>query len=174
MNKKGRVHIFTGNGRGKTSAALGNILRASGYGLKVFAVFFMKGEHKLGEYKILSKLKNVDWEIYGRSDFFGAAYIKDEDREYARKAYESALKAASSGKYDLVVMDEINTASHWGLISVGNVLELIDKRAESTELILTGRYADPEIIKKADQVTELLNIKHAFDKGLKPKKGIDF
>lgn len=174
MDRKGRVHIFTGNGRGKTSAALGNILRASGYGLKVFVVFFMKGEHKLGEYKMLTELKNVDWEIYGRSNFLGPSDITDEDKENARKAYESALKAARSGDYDLVVTDEINTASHWGLTSVGDVLELMNKRAVNTELILTGRYADKKLIKAADQVTEMLNIKHAFDKGLKPRKGIDF
>ncbi len=173
MSEKGLVQVFTGDGRGKTSAGLGTVIRAAGYGLKVFAVFFMKGFHGQGEYTSLKKL-GVEYVVKGRSGFLGPSYIKEEDRDLAVEALKIAKDAAASGKYDLIMLDELNTAVAWNLIDVVAVLKLIDAKAPSTELILTGRYADDQIITRADYVTNLDNIKHPFDNGIAPREGIDY
>ena len=172
--REGRIHIFTGNGRGKTSAALGTVMRAAGYGLKVYIVFFMKGKHKYGEYRMLTQMTGVDWDIFGRSSFLGPEDITEKDRTLASRAFKAAGEAILGGKYDLVVMDEVNPACHWSLVSLDDLVALIKNKPDGVELILTGRYAHPRLIELADQVTELKNIKHSYDKGLKPKRGIDF
>jgi cob(I)alamin adenosyltransferase len=169
----GMVQVFTGEGRGKTSAALGTVMRAAGYGLKVFVVFFMKGHHELGEYASLQKL-GVNFKVMGRPDFLGPADIQDKDRELARQALDAATTALVSGKYDLIVLDEVNTAAAWKLIGVGDVLRLINARPQGIELILTGRYADDLILARADYVTELINLKHPFDRGVPAREGIDY
>ncbi len=171
---RGLVQVFTGDGRGKTSAALGTAMRASGYGLKTCVVFFMKGKHRLGEYKVLSELANVDWIAFGRGSLLGSEDIRAEDRELGRKALIAARRAMESGQYDLVVMDEINTAAAWKVVNLESVLKLIKDKPDNVELILTGRYAVPEMVAAADLVTEMTNIKHPYDKGIEARKGIDY
>jgi len=173
MSEKGLVQVFTGDGRGKTSAGLGTVMRAAGYGLKVFAVFFMKGFHDRGEYTSLRKL-GVEYSVNGRPGFLGPSYTKDEDRDLASEALKIANDATQSGKYDLVLLDEINTVVAWNLVDLRTVLKLIDGKAPSTELILTGRYADDRIIARADYVTKLDSIKHPFDNGIVAREGIDY
>ena len=171
---RGLVQLFTGDGRGKTSAALGTVMRASGYGLKICVVFFMKGKHRLGEYKVLSELANVDWTVFGRGSLLGPEDINVEDRELGRKALMAARRAVENGQYDLVVMDEINTAVAWKIVGLESVLELIKDKPDNVELILTGRYAVPQLVATADLVTEMVNIKHPYDKGIEARKGIDY
>ncbi len=171
---RGLVQVFTGEGKGKTSAALGIVLRALGHGLRVYIVYFMKGDYPYGERGILSKLPNVKFDSFGGRGFLDPANITPDDKEQAGKALAAAREAMLSGNYDLVVLDEVNVATAFELIELDEVLELINDKPQNVELILTGRRADTEIIKLADVVTEMLKIKHPYDKGIKARKGIDY
>ena len=172
--RKGLVEIFTGDGKGKTSAALGVILRALGHDFKVFVVHFMKGKFPYGEQKILASFPNVTLAIFGRLTFVDPKNPEEVDKEEARKAFEAGREAMLSGKYDLVVLDEVNVASAWGLVSVNDIIGLIKEKPEHVELILTGRYADKRLIEMADLVTEMNVIKHPFDKGIAARAGLDY
>jgi cob(I)alamin adenosyltransferase len=171
---KGRVEVFTGDGRGKTSAALGTALRASGCGLCVHIVFFMKGAFPYGEQRFLSRMPAVTFERFGFTKFVDRANITPEEKEEAVKALNAACTVMLSGKYDLLVLDEVNVAAAWELIDVNDVVELIREKPDNMELILTGRYADPSIIKEADLVTEMVKIKHPYDRGVLSRPGFDF
>jgi cob(I)alamin adenosyltransferase len=168
------VEIFTGEGKGKTSAALGVALRALGQGLRVHIVYFMKGDFPYGEQKTLSELSNITFERFGFQDFVDPANVKPEEREEARKALEAARKAMLSLKYDVVILDEVNVAAAWKLVAIDEVIRLIHDRPEKVELILTGRYADPRLIELADLVTDMVKVKHPYDKGILSRKGIDY
>ena len=171
---KGLVQVFTGNGKGKTTAALGTILRAAGHGLRVFVVFFMKGKYDYGEFSTLTKLPNVDIASFGFRRRTDPANIKPEEIEQARLALAAAREATLSGNYDLVVMDEVNVALSLNLIKLEEVIKLIKDKPPDVELILTGRYADTRLIELADLVTEMVKVKHPFDKGIKARKGIEY
>ena len=171
---KGLVQIFTGEGKGKTSAALGAVIRALGHGLRVYIVFFMKGDFPYGEQKILCQLPNCTVEKFGFQEFVDPAHVKPEEKKEARKALEAARKAMVSLKYDVVILDEVNVAAAWKLIDVDDVVKLIKDKPGKVELILTGRYADPKIIELADLVTDMVKIKHPFDKGILSRKGIEY
>jgi cob(I)alamin adenosyltransferase len=171
---RGLVEIFTGDGKGKTSAALGVALRALGHSLCVYIVFFMKGDFPYGERKILSKVSNCTVERFGFQEFVDPANIKPKEKKAAAKALEAGRKAMLSRKYDVVILDEINVAVAWKLINVNDVIKLIHDKPEKVELILTGRYADPKLIKLADLVTDMVKVKHPYDKGILSRKGIDY
>jgi len=171
---KGLVEIFTGEGKGKTSAAIGAIIRALGHGLRVYIVFFMKGDFPYGEQKILCQLPNCTLERFGFQEFVNPANVKPEEKEEARKALEAARKAMLSLKYDVVILDEVNVAVAWKLIDLDDVIKLIHNKPEKVELILTGRYADPKLIETADLVTDMVKIKHPFDRGMLSRKGIEY
>jgi cob(I)alamin adenosyltransferase len=171
---KGLVQVFTGDGKGKTSAAIGAVIRALGHGLKAYIAFFMKGDHPYGERQILSKLPGVKLEGFGSRDFVDPKNIKAEDKEEAEKALAAAREAMLSGKYDLVVLDEVNVAVFFELISVDDVLKLIQDKPRKVELILTGRRADTRLVQAADLVTECLKIKHPYDMGVAARGGIEF
>jgi cob(I)alamin adenosyltransferase len=171
---RGLVEIFTGEGKGKTSAALGAIVRALGHGLRVYIVFFMKGDFPYGEQKILCQFPNCTVERFGFQEFVDPAHVKPEEKEEARKALLAARKAMLSLKYDVVILDEVNVAAAWKLIDLGDVIKLIHDRPEKVELILTGRYADPKLIELADLVTDMVKVKHPYDKGILSRKGIDY
>ncbi len=173
-NGKGLVQIFTGNGKGKTTAALGTILRAAGYGLNVFIVFFMKGDYKYGEFNALPKLPNIVIRKSGFRQFTDPLNIKPEEKEQAESALAAAREATLSGSYDLVVLDEVNVALEYKLIELDEVVKLIEDKPPHVELILTGRYADNRLIEMADLVTEMVKVKHPFDKGIKARKGIEY
>lgn len=173
-NRKGLVQVFTGNGKGKTTAAMGTIVRAAGHGLHVFLVSFMKGDYAYGEYKTLSMIPNVELSKYGLRELLDPNDIKPEEIEQGRLALAKAGEAVRSGKYDLVVLDEVNIALGYNLIEVDDVIRLIDEKPAGVELILTGRYVDDRILEKADLVTEMVKVKHPFDKGIKARKGIEY
>ncbi len=172
--KRGLVQVFTGDGKGKTSAALGVVLRALGHGLRVCVVVFMKGDYPYSEWKALSKLPNVKIARFGFRTFTDPANVKPEEIEQAKQALSAARQAMLSGKYDLVVLDEVNVAAAWKLIRPNEVVKLIKDKPPNVELILTGRYADARVIEQADLVTEMVKIKHPYDKGVLARKGIEY
>ena len=173
-NSDGLVQVFTGNGKGKTSAALGAALRALGHGLKVYIVFFMKGEYPYGERNILSQLPDVDIAGFGGAGLVDPANIKPEEIQQAKQALSAAREAMLSGKYDLLVLDEVNVAIAFKLIELDEVVRLIGEKPQNVELILTGRYAHAKIIELADLVTEMVKLKHPHDKGAPARKGIEY
>jgi len=172
MNKKGYIQIYTGNGKGKTTAALGLILRASGAGLKIYLGQFIK-RGKTSELKALEqKFPNVTVESYGQGGF-----IKDKPtKEDIKRAWQGYLKlseAVTGKEYDMVIADEINIAISIGLLSAEDVLALMERKPANVELVLTGRSADPRLIKRADLVTEMKEIKHYFAAGVTARQGIE-
>ncbi len=171
---KGLVHLFTGNGKGKTTAALGAVIRAVGHGLRVFIVFFMKGDYPYGEYETLRKLPGVDVAAFGFRHFTDRANIKPEEIEQAKLALAAAREGILSGKYDMVVLDEVNVAVSLKLIELEEVVKLIKDKPPKVELILTGRYADSKLIELAALVTEMVKVKHPYDRGIKARKGIEY
>jgi len=173
-NRKGMVQVFTGNGKGKTSAALGAVLRAIGHGLRAYIVFFMKGKYPYGEFSTLPKLPNVDIASFGLRCLIDPANINPEEIEQAKLALSAAREAMLSGNYDIVVLDEVNVAIYFKLIELDEVVRLISDKPRNVELILTGRYADAKLIELADLVTEMVKLKHPYDKGVKARKGIEY
>ena len=171
---RGLVQIFTGDGKGKTSAAIGAVIRALGHGLRVYIAFFMKGDYPYGERSILSQFPNVTMESFGTRGFVDPANIKLEEKEEAKRGLAAARKAMLNGSYDLVVLDEINLAVAWNLVELDDVVKLIEDKPSGVELILTGRRADSELVKAADLVTEMLKIKHPYDEGVAGREGIEY
>ena len=159
--------------KGKTSAAIGAVIRALGHGLKVYIAFFMKGAHPSGEFHILSQLSSVTMASFGSGVYRPEEY-QARGEEEAEKALAAAREAMLSGNYDLVVLDEVNVAVAFGLISVDEVLKLIEDKPKGVELILTGRRADTRLVQAADLVTECLKIKHPYDTGVAARGGIEF
>ena len=173
--EQGLVSVFTGDGKGKTSAAIGIATRASGHGFKVFIAFFMKGDNYIhGEKTALASFPNVTMKSFGREGWVDKNNIQPEDKEQAKKGFTAARDAMRSGKYDVIVLDEINIAVNFGLIEANDVIKLIDEKPENIELILTGRNADAKIIQAADMVTEMLMIKHPYNNGVQARRGIDY
>lgn len=172
---KGFVQIYTGNGKGKTTAALGQAVRAAGSGLKSFIVQFMKN-CPYGEIHSLSFLS--DWitiEQYGDYMFVLEKKLPaDNDIMVAHKALQQARKAMVSGKYDIVILDEICIALHYNLVTLEEVFLLLADKPKHVEVILTGRYCPKELLDKADLVTEMKEIKHYYQKGVLARKGIEF
>ena len=173
--EKGLVSVFTGDGKGKTSTAIGIATRAAGHELKVYIAFFLKGGNFIhGERKSLSALSNVVYESFGCEGWVDKDNIRPEDIEQARKGFNASKNAALSGEYDVIIMDEVNMAVNLGLIPLDDVLELINEKPANVELILTGRYADAKIIQASDLVTEMLSIKHPYNSGIQARRGIDY
>jgi cob(I)alamin adenosyltransferase len=172
--RRGLVQINTGNGKGKTTAAMGTVLRAAGYGLRVYVIFFMKGHYEHGEYRTLVTLPNVHVAGFGLRKLKAAAEKDPEEKRQAELALDKAREVVMSGEYDLVVLDEINVALNYELIDLDRVVDLVKDRPSHVELILTGRHAPNRLLELADQVTEMVKVKHPFDSGVGARKGIDY
>jgi len=172
--EKGLVQVYTGDGKGKTSAAFGLALRAVGRGLKVFIIQFIKGGFDYGELYIVEKIPNLKLATFGRGRFVTETPPSEEDSKLAREAFELAKKVVGSGEYDVVVLDEVNVALNLKMISIDEVIDLIKNKPKHVELILTGRYAPVQIIDIADLVTEMKEVKHPYAQGVPPRKGIEF
>jgi len=172
--EKGLVQIYTGDGKGKTSAAFGLALRAVGRGLKVYIIQFIKGGFDYGELYIVEKIPNLKLATFGRGRFITEIPPSEEDSKQAREAFELAKNVVKSGEYDVVVLDEVNVALNLKMIGVDEVIDLIKNKPKHVELILTGRYAPVQIIDAADLVTEMREIKHPYAQGVPPRKGIEF
>jgi len=171
---KGLVIVITGNGKGKTTAAFGQALRAVGQGYRVFVLQFMKGR-KYGEFIAAEKyLPHLTIRMSGLDSFVMRDNPAAIDIELAQKGLAAAQKAINSGKYDMVILDEINVALDFKLIALPDVIELIKNKPPTLDLILTGRYAPPEIIGLADTVSEVQEVKHHYSLGIKDRAGIGY
>jgi cob(I)alamin adenosyltransferase len=170
--RKGYVQVYTGDGKGKTTAALGLALRAAGAGMRVFIGQFIK-EERASEHKALERFADlISVRRFGRGLCITRKPAK-EDIDAAHEGMKEAGEALLSGGYDLVILDEINVAVSLGLVDVEDVLRLIRARPPTIELVLTGRGADERVIATADLVTEMRDIKHYWDKGVKARRGIE-
>lgn len=170
--EKGYIHVYTGNGKGKTTAALGLALRAVCSGKKVFFGQFVKGM-EYSELECTKYLDNLEIAQFGRGSFIYGDPEKD-DITAARKGLERLGAILKSGEYDVVVMDELNIALYYKLFSVQEVITMINERAKNVEVVITGRHAPKEIIDMADLVTEMTEIKHYYTKGIEAREGIEF
>jgi len=171
--EKGFIHIYTGNGKGKTTAAIGLGIRATGEGLKVYMIQFMKGR-RYSEIDALDHIQNFTVVQFGRDEFVLKENPEQIDIDLARKGFEQAKKIINKGEHDVVILDEINVAVDYNLIPLNDVLQLLEEKPKKVELILTGRYASPEVVKQADLVSEILEIKHPYQNGIESRKGIDW
>jgi cob(I)alamin adenosyltransferase len=169
--RKGYVQVYTGNGKGKTTAALGLALRAAGAGLKVFIAQFIK-EERCSEHLMLERFgEMITYRQYGRGLIRSTP--GEEDIAGAREGMREITEVVRSGSYDVVILDEINVAVSLGLISVEEILGLIRGKPAAVELVLTGRNAHDAVMEEADLVTEMREIKHYYEKGVQARRGIE-
>jgi cob(I)alamin adenosyltransferase len=169
---QGYIQVYTGDGKGKTTAALGLALRAAGAGLKVYVAQFVKGMH-YSELDALQRFKDsITVKQYGR-DCFISRDPDQKDIQAAREGLAETKQIMSSGAYDMIILDEANIATYYNLFSVEDLLAFIDAKPANVELIITGRRADERIIERADLVTEMKEIKHYYTKGVQARDGIE-
>lgn len=177
MQEKGLIVVFTGDGKGKTSAALGIALRASGHKMYVSLVQFVKGPSASGEARAAERLlPEFEFASLGRGfvNCCGSTTSMEDHRKAAAEALEAARQRMHSGGWDILILDEINTAISLGLLDLGAVLNVIRSKPSRLHLVLTGRDARPEILELADMITEMRSLKHPYDQGKPARKGIDF
>jgi cob(I)alamin adenosyltransferase len=172
--ERGTIQVYTGDGKGKTTAALGLALRAAGHQLRVVIVQFMKGWPGYGELKAVDRLPTVTIHPFGRSGWVHPDQPQAEDLARASEALAFAREIVVGKQADIVILDEINVALDYRLLEMEDILALLDDRPNEVELVLTGRNAHPEIIRRADLVTEMHGIKHPYDQGLGARRGIEF
>jgi cob(I)alamin adenosyltransferase len=172
----GLIIIHTGSGKGKTTAALGLALRAAGYGYRTLMIQFIKGSWRYGELEAADMLAPLlDIIPMGKGFIFPEkGGPSEEDKKAVQEAWDFAKSKIASGSYEMIVLDEINYVLDYGLLPVEEVLEVLKNKPKSLHLVLTGRNARPEIIEQADLVTEMREIKHPYQKGIKAQKGIEF
>ncbi len=175
--KRGLIIVYTGNGNGKTTASLGMALRAVGRGWKVLMIQFMKGTWHYGELDA-AKLLAPHFDIVpmgkGFYKILDDHFTEEQHRQAAFAALEFAREKMLSGEYDLLILDEANNALSTGLLALDDVLKFLDAKPSDFHIVLTGRGAPPEVIERADLVTEMCEIKHPYQKGILAQKGIDF
>jgi cob(I)alamin adenosyltransferase len=172
--KRGLIHVYTGDGKGKTSAALGLALRAAGHGWRTYVGQFLKGQ-EYGELEAARLLAGrLTIEQYGKPSFIRADKVTPEDVRLAQEGLARACQAMRSATYDIVVLDEINVALFFDLVTVGDVLSVIDQKPDGVELVLTGRRVPDEILARADYVTVMQEAKHPYQQGIAARQGIEF
>ena len=165
------IQVYTGNGKGKTTAALGLAVRAAGSGLKVYIAQFLKGRN-YGELNALKKIKNIKIEQFGTNCFIKKSPQK-KDIELAKAGLAKIKKVLLKKTYDMIILDEVNIALQLGLLKIEEVVCLLKKAPGNIELILTGRYAPAQILKISDLITEMKEVKHYFNRGIKARRGIE-
>ncbi|MFH1727471.1 MAG: cob(I)yrinic acid a,c-diamide adenosyltransferase [Pseudomonadota bacterium] len=171
---EGKVQVYTGNGKGKTTAAIGLAIRASGQKKKIYFAQFMKARFS-GEEEVFNKLDNIIIEKFWRKpQCISKDEVKKEHIKITQKALLKIKDELISGKYNVVILDEILVASYFGLINENDILELIESKPKDCELVLTGRYATENIIEKADLVTEMKEVKHYYADGVLEREGIEY
>ncbi|AET68864.1 cob(I)alamin adenosyltransferase [Desulfosporosinus orientis DSM 765] len=172
---QGLIQIYTGNGKGKTTAAFGLALRAVGHGFSVYILQFMKGNDGYGELEGIKRLNpECQLEHFGAPGWVHKGEHIEENVQEANKAFLRAEEILSSGNWDIVILDEILNAVWFELIPENSVLELLSRKPPHVELILTGRNASQSLIEKADLVTEMVARKHPYEKGIMSRKGIEY
>ncbi len=170
----GLIQVYTGNGKGKTTAALGLALRAWGRGLRVCVIQFMKVGEEYGEISALRKLPGIDLFQYGRDQLITKGKHTKEDVALAKRGMRKAKGALSGKKYDLVILDEVNVIAYFGIVAPQEVMNVIRSRAENVEVVMTGRKAPKLFIDEADLVTEMRMVKHPYDSGVLARAGIEY
>jgi len=171
--QKGMIQVYTGNGKGKTTAALGLAMRAAGRGMKTLIIQFMKGQ-KYGEIESAKRLHpHIVIEQMGLDTFVHVSGRIDEDVEMAEKGLHRARQAMTTENWDIIVLDEINVAVYFRLLKIEDVLKLMDEKPQGMELILTGRYAPHQFVARADLVTRMDSLKHYFNDGISARDGIE-
>jgi cob(I)alamin adenosyltransferase len=174
MNKKGLILVFTGHGKGKTTAALGMSMRAAGHGMKTCFIQFIKGNWQYGEMEALARFREeIDFYVTGRG-FTWKSEDLEKDTAAAREAWEKAQEAIISGCYHTVVLDEFTYLLRYGMVDTAKVVEVLRGKPKELHICITGRYAAEELIELADLVTEMQPIKHPYQQGIKAQKGIEF
>lgn len=173
MKTQGRIIIHTGDGKGKTTAALGTVFRALGHGQKVCVIQFIKGQGKYGERILAEKLENLDWHICGKGFVFKKENV-EEDRKIAEEGFRLAAEIIASDRYDLVVLDELTYLPALDFLAAEKIVETLRSKPERLNIIITGRKAPPELVEIADTVSEVGAVKHAYQHGIKAQKGIEF
>lgn len=173
MEKTGRIIIHTGDGKGKTTAALGTVFRALGHGQKVCVVQFIKGQGKYGERLLAEKLDNLDWHICGKGFVFSKEQI-DEDKKVAEHGFRLAAEIIASDRYDLVVLDELTYLPNLGFLPVEKIIETLRTKPTRLSIIITGRNAPSELVEMADTVSEISVVKHGYQQGIRAQKGVEF
>ncbi|KPK27219.1 MAG: cob(I)yrinic acid a,c-diamide adenosyltransferase [Desulfobacterales bacterium SG8_35_2] len=175
MAQKGLILLYTGNGKGKTTAALGQVLRAAGHGFKVAIIQFIKNLENTGEIKAAKKIFADHLEIYPMgSGFTWDAKDRAELQQAAEKGWKLAREKIESGNYCMVILDELTYALNYGLLDQDEVITFLQQKPEKLHIIITGRDASDKLIALADLVTEMREIKHPYQKGIKAMKGIEF
>lgn len=173
-SKQGLVMVITGNGKGKTTSAFGQAMRAIGQGYKVCMIQFMKGR-KYGEVITIEKrLPELDYYQFGRDSFVNKDNPEQADIDFARQGFEKAKEAVQSGKYNMVILDEINVVVFFNLIPEEELINLIENKPKDVDLVLTGRYATEKVKESADMVSEVTEIKHHYNAGIKSRAGIEY
>jgi len=170
--RTGTVQLYTGDGKGKTTAALGCALRMIGHGFKVYMIQFMKGDTNYGELKV--KVPGLKIVQSGLATFVDKDNPSEEDKMLARKGLELAKHAISSDKYDMVILDEVNVAVEYDLVPLEELVRIIRARPNGVEIVLTGRYAHQKLIDLADMVSDIKEIKHHYRKGTQAREGIEY
>ncbi|MEA3446981.1 MAG: cob(I)yrinic acid a,c-diamide adenosyltransferase [Bacteroidota bacterium] len=174
-NKSACIQVYTGNGKGKTTAALGLAIRAAGHNMKTCIIQFMKGkDNKYGEHQILSELDAIDFFLVGTNECIRKKDVSQKHIRAANKGLRLTRDVMKNNKYDVLILDEINVAIWFGIVDKNVVLDIIDNKPDAMELVLTGRYAPEDIIQKADLVTEMNLIKHPYEHGMKARIGIEY
>ncbi|KKM12863.1 cobinamide adenolsyltransferase [Clostridiales bacterium PH28_bin88] len=175
VNRRGLIQVYTGNGKGKTTAAIGQAVRALGHGYKVFMLQFMKGSKNYGELRAAEKfLPGLTIVQSGRHEFVDKQNPEPVDVRMAREGLALAQEAIMSDKYDMVILDEINVALDFGLIPLDEVLALLNAKPSHIDLILTGRYAPEAIMRLADLISEIREGKHHYRDGVQAREGIEY
>ncbi len=170
------IIVFTGHGKGKTTAAMGLALRGAGHHQRILMIQFIKGSRHCGELEAAKSLA-PHFEIVPMGRGFvhhGGKGADMEDRQAVREAWDLFKKQMTAGRYDMIILDEVNNAISYGLLPIGEVLETMQTRPRKIHVVFTGRNADPRIIAAADLVTEMKEIKHPFKKGVRARKGIEY
>ena len=171
-NNKGYIQLYTGNGKGKTTAAIGAAIRAAGAGKTVFIAQFVKGRH-YSELETLKLLPHIHLQQFGLDCFIKNDPVQ-KDIDAAQKGLEAIARAIRNNRYSMIIMDEICIALYYKLIPIKTVSELLTQKPPEMDIILTGRYAPEELIRSADLVTEMKEVKHYYNKGIQARKGIEF
>jgi cob(I)alamin adenosyltransferase len=167
-------HVYTGNGKGKTSAAIGLAVRALGRGWKVLMIQFLKSESCSGENTAFKKMENFKCVQFGSPKFIKKGQIRPIDLRLAQKGFEMAENAVRKREWDMVILDEIILAVDFDLIPSEQLLGLMKDKPDSVELVLTGRNATPRLMEAADLVSEIKEIKHPYRKGIPARKGVEY